>query len=274
MAAFMQRECAQTPADGDTDSDESDAELPPPTNGPLAAALKHTDVPATAGTVPVFGTAASGGSPSRAGGLLRRLGALRRSVSPGKKGTAGTIGPKQSPQKASPTCGRNGDVSASGNSAAAHAQRQHATSRPHGGRQRVLGGAAVEGRDLPAAQPSHGVARSAGLPQYTQHHGDSAGPPMGTQAAPPSGRSPLVRENSAAARLPDNGARHATAAAVSGIVRSGSDASSLATEMTVASGVSSGLGNARTAADSYGGSVFASALNHEAGLQLLNQVLR
>ena len=253
---------ASGPADHDSDSsDESDDEVPFPTDGPLAAGLKHN-----AGQ-------ASDGSPSK-GGLLRRLGALRRSVSPAKKGTTATAGEKKSPQKPVPAPGSSGDATPISVAAPALSRPQQTTPRPHDSRPRV-GGTAAAGRDLQGFQLNGGDARAARSPKHAQPHGRSAGSQRGAQEAPFSERPSMVRRDSAAARVPETGSRHATSATAgvsASIVRSASNASSLATDTTAASGVSSGLGNARTAADSYGGSVFASALNQEAGLQLLNQV--
>lgn len=288
MPAFVQRGRSQRPsagrfdglspsrlasasADSDSDSDDSDGELTLPMDGPLAAALKQASAPVTADVRPRSGIAATEESPPK-GGLLRRLGALRRSVSPAKKRTTGASGSKQSPQKSMPDPGSSGDVTAAETAAPALAQPQQTSSRLYNTRPLAACSASATGRDPQGAQPSGVVDRTAHMPQ----HAHSAGKQKAAQEAPPHGRTSLVRQNSAAPRLPENGSHHATAAAVAaaGIARSGSDASSLATETTVASGVSSGLGNARTAADSYGGSVFASALNQEAGLQLLSQVRR
>ena len=123
----------------------------------------------------------------------------------------------------------------------------------------MTGSAAEAGREPHAAHTSGAAAASSTL--NVAHDGRKPA------------RRPVGEQDSDAARHPESGGHKAAAAvAPAGMARSGSDASSLVTDTTMASGVSSGLGNARTAADSYGGSVFASALNQEAGLQLLSQV--
>ena len=281
MAALWQRGRSQTPGaaagfksppmhfgseplDSDTDSDESDAEPPLPSEGPKAVPAQHTALAATASGKSAPSKAA--GSPSQSG-LLWRLGALRRSVSPVKMGAAGASSASKSAQQAPPASCSNSDASGTSTATAALKQpKQQATSGQHGSRSQTRkGGAAEAGRALHSARPSEGAARTAASSSMLNaaHEGRN------------SGRQPSGQQDNDAARHPASGGHKATVAvavAAAGIARSGSDASSLITDTTVASGVSSGLGNARTAADSYGGSVFASALNQEAGLQLLSQV--
>ncbi len=257
---------ASEPLDSDTDSDESDTEPPLPSESPVAVPAQHTALAATAASAKSVPSKAAG-SPSQ-GRLLWRLGALRRSVSPVKKGAAaGTGGMSKSPQKALPASSSNSDASGTSTSTAALKQpKQHATSGLHGSRsQTTKGSAAAAGRDLHSARPGEGAARTSPSTSTRKEAHDGRNP----------ARSSIGHQHSDAMRHPESGGHKATAAAAvaaAGIARSGSDASSLVTDTTVASGVSSGLGNARTAADSYGGSVFASALNQEAGLQLLSQV--
>ena len=279
MAALWQRGRSETPRaaggcksppiqfsgalpESDTDSDESDTEMPP-LGGPTMAPAQHAVRPATASAKPA--PSKTEGSPSQGGGLLWRLGALRRSVSPVKKGAAGTAGTSKSPQKGLPVSSSNSDASGASTATAAALtqQRQQATSKSHGRRSQTVGSAAEAGQNSQAGQPSDRAASSA--PSSSMNEGAHSG------RSPP--RRSAGHQHGDAVRHPEGGGGHKlAAAAAAGIARSGSDASSLITDTTVASGVSSGLGNARTAADSYGGSVFASALNQEAGLQLLSQV--
>ena len=285
MAAVLQRGRGPTqvagdfprydsgPSDTDSDSEESEADVPPSGDGPSIVSLKHPALAATASPKGARIKAAPQASPSQ-GGLLWRLGALRRSVSPAKKGAAGAA--SVSPQKPLPapsTSRSSSDVTAVSTSAAVPAERQQATFRPHGSRPQMNGNTAAAGQDPQTVTHSSAAARTPPLPQHTQPHGANPALQKEPSDGARSGRPAVARQDSAAARIPEKGSHRAAAmAAAGGMARSGSDASSLATESTIASGVSSGLGNARTAADSYGGSVFASALNQEAGLQLLSQV--
>ena len=257
---------SEAPDSSESDSDDSDKDVAAaPSSFRATGPLEDLAAPATPGARPVPAGAAAA-APNAAlskAGFLRRLGALRRSVSPAKRGAAGQQNSEQSPQKPVPAARKS---VAKPTAADPHESRHPSAFGAASSRNQELGRGAGEGHEAEDA------AKTARMPRHPQSLGSHPlGWHQGLNTTSVASTAAMLRQESAAARLSENGSHHA--AAVAGIARSGSDASSLATETTVASsGVSLGLGNARTAADSYGGSVFASALNQEAGLQLLTQV--
>ena len=258
-------------SDAESDVSEEDMVAAAPSSSSAMHDLEDRTAPAAARMEPMTADTAAavpGAAPSKTS-FLRRLGTLRRSVSPAKRGTAGQQKGEKSPKRPGPAAD---EATAKPTAAEVLADRQPTSGSADNSRDRELGRGADEGWQ------AQGAAKPARVQQHPHSHGSH--PSAWNQGLDPNSgasRAPMHRQESAAARLSESRSHNAAAgptAAVAAIARSGSNASSLATDTTVvsSSGTSLGLGNARTAADSYGGSVFASALTQEAGLQLLTQV--
>ena len=264
---------AGAPDSSDPDSDDSDDDMAvAPPSSRATETLEDRLTLAITGEEPLAAYAAATApraAPQKAG-FLRRLGALRRSVSPAKRGAAAQQHGDKSPQKPLAT--------------ARESAPQPDASDPNQHRQQN-GSGADSSRSQEAergAGAEHTMQGALNTSRMTQHsqplRSHALGERQGSGRSAVASRAAMPGHDSMAARPPEVGSHAAavgpTPTAVTGFARSGSDASSMATETTAASsGVSLAMGNARTAADSYGGSVFASALNQEAGLQLLSQVL-